>query len=151
MSWISVIFPVWYPSVISTELRDFSDESIQKQTVQYGSLEIGVIKDKRRHSDVSKDMPERKHYSQRNTFQSNSSLLGLLQESKDKSSEWRVIPNTNTIIIRQPERDSPSILPFYSNKSKNDNILNPPMQSEYIETIKTQFFNLGISTGASLQ
>ena len=152
MSWLNRFLPTWKPAVISCELCDHSGEPIGKQTIQYGSLESGTIKDKKRSNSIiprgSGDL--KSHHVKNSSFASQSSLLGLLHDQKDKN-EWRAIPNTAKPVIRQPEKDSPSILPFFNNKSKLNLLAQPPIQKEYIETIKTQFFNLGISTGASLQ
>lgn len=152
MSWLTAYFPTWVPTTISSEPCDHPDELSGKQTIQYGSLESGTIIDKKRcNTTISRGSSGIKDcHLKKSSFASHSSLLGLLQEHNDDD-EWRVIPNTAKIIIRQPEKDSPSILPFFNNKSKLNLLAQPPIQKEYIETIKTQFFNLGISTGASLQ
>ena len=152
MSWLPRFLPIWAPTAITCELSNHSEEPTGKQTIQYGSLESGTIKDKKRSNSIiprgSGDL--KNHHVKNSSFASQSSLLGLLHDQKDKN-EWRAIPNTAKPVIRQPEKDSPSILPFFNNKSKLNLLAQPPIQKEYIETIKTQFFNLGISTGASLQ
>ena len=136
---------------VSTELTSCKDNDITKQqTVEYISLEQGLGEKRRRGSDVSRVLSPNmgRHHRNYNSV-SSSSLLGLLQEQKENDvQKLEAAENPLKVVIKQPHRDSPSILPFNSTKVIANEA---PIQGEYIETIKTQFFDLGISTGASLQ
>ena len=152
MSWISQIFKSWAPNEVTTELCHL-DSDLERQTVKYDSIEHTSTDVKRRGSDATRFLaPCREHHSKINTFASSSSLLGLLQEIKDRD-DWKLVETDETkmTVIKQPRKNSPSILPFSTKRSKTINESHTQIQGEYIETIKTQFFNLGISTGASLQ
>ena len=152
MFWILSLFAAQSEKDISTELSSSKDSDITKQqTVTYGSLEQGHgEKTRRRGSDASRVLsPNMGRHHRNNNSVSSSSLLGLLQQQREIDEFIdEAADSPLKSIIKQPQRDSPSILPFNSTKVTVDEV---PIQGEYIETIKTQFFNLGISTGASLQ
>jgi hypothetical protein len=153
MSWILALLKNIPYNEVDAGCEQYYGDLERHQTVKYGSLEMTATEKKRRGSDASRAMsPNRVHKEKINSFASSSSLLGLLQEIRDKD-EWNIVPATGAEKnkIKQPRKNSASILPFYSKVPKSTSALHTPMQGEYIETIKTQFFNLGISTGASLQ
>ena len=152
MSWILKIFEDLSPKEVTTELCQL-DSDLDRQTVTYDSIENGATDIKRRGSDATRFLaPAREHQSKANSFASSSSLLGLLQEIKDRD-EWKLVETDQTkmTVIKQPRKNSPSILPFTTKRPKTMNESHTQIQGEYIETMKVQFFNLGISTGASLQ
>lgn len=151
MFWNLSLFTAQSEKDTSTELSSSKESDIVKQqTVTYGSLEQGHGEKRRRGSDASRALsPNNGRHHRNNNSASSSSLLGLLQQQKEiDESVFEAAERSLKPIIRQPQRDSPSILPFNSTKVTADEV---PIQGEYIERIKTQFFNLGISTGASLQ
>lgn len=155
------------------ELSELIQNNNKNQTVRYSSLEHGSLDDMKRHKSGSQSFYYKKDliYTN-NNWASQNSLAELVDKKEmlkkngrkvfhgrifnDIEKEKDNINNSNKSNskknrIIQPEKDSYSILPFYNSKSKLDISYQTPIQSEYIETIKVKFFNLGLTTGASLQ
>lgn len=135
MSWAQSLFP-FLPRVISTpEIKRDHEDMEKHRGLQHSSFQNPSDFHRRLNSKNSK----------RKNYYSSSSLRELIEEDIDKNG-WNV---------NQSDTNGKTILPFFNCKSKYHNpILNSsvrpdptlqtPMQTEFIESIKTQFFQLGM-------
>mmetsp|Transcript_9411 Transcript_9411/g.9214 ORF Transcript_9411/g.9214 Transcript_9411/m.9214 type:complete len:637 (+) Transcript_9411:167-2077(+) len=142
MSWGQSAFQ-YLPKVISTPEIKRDHEDTPNYRMQYGSTKDSHDIHQRLNS---------KH--KRKEFHSSSILRALTEDSFDKNDWKSILSNKNGILptfgdstYGKSKCDGPGM----KSSAHNDLDLQVPMQTEYIESIKTSFFQLGITTGASIQ
>ena len=74
-----------------------------------------------------------------------------VREGREKSAAWAERNTQHHVAISGNNGPGDRPVPFFNSASRIEEYLHSPVQVEYIDLIKTQFFALGIASGASLQ
>jgi len=151
---VSMVYRYGSTSVVDHDGSGEEEEDIEAmehgdsnlQVVQRESIRHSIADwEKMRTTAVSSKPPPPPHGAGNRAPKAGAPKAGA-RDGRKKTVEWAEHHTEHHVVTHNAPGS-----PFFNSASRIEEYLKSPVQAEYIDLIKTQFFSLGIASGASLQ